>query len=63
MAGVETPLIQNIKPALIYNIIARCSKTKARVGKMILPHGEVDTPVFMIVGTQVWISSRFQSPP
>jgi len=33
-------------------IIAKCSTTKARVGKLSLPHQVVDTPVFMPVGTQ-----------
>lgn len=33
-------------------IIAKCSVTKARVGKVTLPHSVVDTPVFMPVGTQ-----------
>ncbi|KAF5273583.1 hypothetical protein FQR65_LT04581 [Abscondita terminalis] len=37
---------------LIFNVLAECATTKARVGKMILPHGEVNTPVFMPVGTQ-----------
>lgn len=39
--------------SLVYKIIAECKNSKARVGKMILKHGEVDTPVFMPVGTQV----------
>lgn len=41
------------KSPLIFEIIAECGTTKARVGKMTLPHGPVDTPVFMPVGTQV----------
>jgi len=28
------------------------AKNKARVAKLTLPHGEIDTPVFMPVGTQ-----------
>lgn len=39
--------------SLIYEIIAECKFSKARVGKMTLKHGQVDTPVFMPVGTQV----------
>lgn len=42
----------NAKP-LIFNIFDQCKTTKARVGRMTLPHGDVDTPVFMPVGTQV----------
>lgn len=40
-------------PPLIYKVIATCTTTKARVGCMSLRHGNVDTPVFMPVGTQV----------
>lgn len=40
-------------PPLKYKVIAKCGTTKARVGVMTLRHGEVDTPVFMPVGTQV----------
>ncbi|XP_076270021.1 tRNA-guanine transglycosylase [Rhynchophorus ferrugineus] len=42
----------NIKTPLIFEIIGECKTTKARVGRMTLPHGPVDTPVFMPVGTQ-----------
>lgn len=38
--------------ALTFKIIAECSTTKARVGKLTLPHNVVNTPVFMPVGTQ-----------
>lgn len=38
---------------LVYSVIAECKNSKARVGKIVLRHGEVDTPVFMPVGTQV----------
>ncbi|XP_050306850.1 queuine tRNA-ribosyltransferase catalytic subunit [Anthonomus grandis grandis] len=40
------------KSTLIFEIIGECKTTKARVAKMTLPHGPVDTPVFMPVGTQ-----------
>eukprot|EP01137_Pigoraptor_chileana_P013715 Opistho-2@67542 len=39
-------------PALHFNVIARCSTTRAKVAVMTLPHSVVDTPVFMPVGTQ-----------
>lgn len=42
---------------LIYKVIAKCPTTKARVGVMSLVHSDVDTPVFMPVGTQVRLSS------
>jgi len=39
-------------PALTFELIAKCSTTKARVSKIHLPHQVVDAPVFMPVGTQ-----------
>lgn len=33
-------------------VVAQCSATKARAGRLTLPHQVVDTPVFMPVGTQ-----------
>lgn len=41
------------KQSLTFEVLAKCKSTKARVGKMFLTHSEVDTPVFMPVGTQV----------
>ncbi|XP_024941464.1 queuine tRNA-ribosyltransferase catalytic subunit isoform X2 [Cephus cinctus] len=40
------------RPALIFKVITECQTTKARVGKMTVPHHTVDTPVFMPVGTK-----------
>lgn len=37
---------------LQFEIIAKCSVTKARISKMQVLHGTVDTPVFMPVGTK-----------
>lgn len=39
-------------PPLAYQVMAKCPTTKARVGNLLLPHSNVDTPVFMPVGTQ-----------
>jgi hypothetical protein len=41
-----------MKSALLWETVASCSTTKARVAKLALPHGIVDTPVFMPVATQ-----------
>lgn len=41
-----------MKSALTFETLAKCSTTKARVSILTLPHGPVDTPVFMPVGTQ-----------
>lgn len=43
------------EPPLTYKVFAECSTTKARVGVMKLRHSDVDTPVFMPVGTQVYV--------
>lgn len=39
-------------PALKFEIVAKCAVSKARTSKLIMPHGPVDAPVFMPVGTQ-----------
>jgi len=39
-------------PALEFEILKRCKVSRARRCKLTLPHGVVDTPVFMPVGTQ-----------
>ncbi|KAF1813251.1 queuine tRNA-ribosyltransferase [Eremomyces bilateralis CBS 781.70] len=38
--------------ALTFELIAKCSVTKARASLLTLPHGPVQLPVFMPVGTQ-----------
>ncbi|XP_058976258.1 queuine tRNA-ribosyltransferase catalytic subunit-like [Musca domestica] len=42
----------NKVPPLTYKVIAECSASKARAGLMTVRHSEVNTPVFMPVGTQ-----------
>lgn len=37
-------------PALKFEILAKCSTTRARVSRMTLPHGVTYTPAFMPVG-------------
>ncbi|KAJ1973194.1 Queuine tRNA-ribosyltransferase catalytic subunit 1, partial [Dimargaris cristalligena] len=47
------PVLESSRsPALQFEIIARCSTSKARVSKLHLPHFTADTPMFMPVGTQ-----------
>jgi hypothetical protein len=41
------------KTALSFQVKAKCSLSKARSSVMKLLHSDVDTPVFMPVGTQV----------
>lgn len=50
---LSTKIKMTPKVPLTYKVIAECSTTKARVGVMSLIHSDVNTPVFMPVGTQV----------
>jgi len=43
--------------ALQYQLIKKCSTTKARLGKISTPHGEIETPIFMPVGTQATVKT------
>lgn len=49
---MSDPGTMSCSPALTFEIVAKCSVSKARVSRIILPHGLVDAPVFMPVGTQ-----------
>jgi queuine tRNA-ribosyltransferase len=40
-----------------YELIKECSRTKARLGRLHTPHGVIDTPVFMPVGTQATVKA------
>lgn len=44
-----------------YRLIAQCPETGARAGELITPHGVVETPVFMPVGTQATVKAM--TPP
>ena len=37
-------------PALKFTQLAKCSTSLARVGRLWLPHNELETPIFMPVG-------------
>jgi queuine tRNA-ribosyltransferase len=39
-------------PALRFEILSRCTQSRARVGRVTTPHGSFDTPAFMPVGTR-----------
>lgn len=58
-SAIGSNLLEATTPPLTYQVIAECPTTKARVGVMTLRHGNVDTPVFMPVGTQVCMFSWF----
>ncbi|MDI9260547.1 tRNA guanosine(34) transglycosylase Tgt [Alicyclobacillus sendaiensis] len=40
-----------------YELFKRCSQTEARRGRLYTPHGVIDTPVFMPVGTQATVKT------
>ncbi|MGI6225137.1 MAG: tRNA guanosine(34) transglycosylase Tgt [Peptococcales bacterium] len=40
-----------------FELIKECKDTKARVGKFITPHGVIETPIFMPVGTQATVKT------
>jgi len=46
---------------LQFKVLSEDPKTKARLGKLITDHGEVDTPVFMPVGTSGTVKAMAQS--
>jgi queuine tRNA-ribosyltransferase len=39
-------------PQITFEVVAECSQTRARAGLLHTPHGTIETPVFMPVGTQ-----------
>lgn len=41
--------------AIKYELIKTCKQSSARLGKLHTPHGVIDTPVFMPVGTQATV--------
>jgi len=43
--------------AFRFDILARDSRTQARIGRITTPHGEITTPVFMPVGTQAAVKT------
>eukprot|EP00455_Lapot_gusevi_P055698 TRINITY_DN9097_c0_g1_i1.p1 TRINITY_DN9097_c0_g1~~TRINITY_DN9097_c0_g1_i1.p1 ORF type:complete len:470 (-),score=68.03 TRINITY_DN9097_c0_g1_i1:91-1428(-) len=50
--SIPLPPPHNYPSALRYEVIAQCKQTRARASVVHLPHGPVETPVFMPVGTQ-----------
>ncbi len=40
-----------------YELIKECKQSGARLGRLYTPHGEIDTPIFMPVGTQATVKS------
>jgi queuine tRNA-ribosyltransferase len=47
-------------PAVTFEIVAECPRTRARAGVLHTPHGDIETPVFMPVGTQATVKGVAQ---
>ena len=43
--------------AVKYELIKKSNESKARLGKLYTPHGEIETPIFMPVGTQATVKT------
>ena len=43
--------------AIRYELIKECKETGARLGKIHTPHGIIETPIFMPVGTQATVKA------
>ena len=46
-----------MKPAVTYELLHECKQTGARRGIIHTPHGDIQTPIFMPVGTQATVKS------
>lgn len=46
-----------MEPAIRYELLHKDAKTGARRGIVHTPHGDIQTPVFMPVGTQATVKS------
>ena len=46
-----------MKPAVTYELLHICKQTGARRGVIHTPHGDIQTPIFMPVGTQATVKS------
>lgn len=44
-------------PAITFDLIKTCSTSSARLGSLTTPHGSIDTPIFMPVGTQATVKA------
>ena len=47
-------------PQISFELVAECPHTRARAGLLHTPHGDIETPVFMPVGTQATVKGLTQ---
>ena len=52
--------LQSDLPQIGFEIVAECPHTRARAGLLHTPHGTIETPVFMPVGTQATVKGLTQ---
>src|SRR5215813_10758350 len=52
--------LQSKLPQISFEILAECKHTRARTGILHTPHGDIETPVFMPVGTQATVKGLTQ---
>ena len=50
-------IMEQKKHAVTYELLHECKQTGARRGVIHTPHGDIQTPVFMPVGTQATVKS------
>src|ERR1035441_8001038 len=58
-AGYDRPVGPQL-PQISFEIVAECPHTRARAGLLHTPHGTVETPAFMPVGTQATVKGLTQ---
>ena len=46
-----------MKPAIVYELLHEDKNSGARRGIVHTPHGDIETPIFMPVGTQATVKS------
>src|ERR1700690_3382733 len=52
--------LQSKLPQISFEVVGECSTTRARAGLLHTPHGTIETPVFMPVGTQATVKGLTQ---
>jgi queuine tRNA-ribosyltransferase len=59
-AGFAAVPLQLKLPQISFEVVAECPHTRARAGLLHTPHGTIETPVFMPVGTQASVKGLTQ---
>ncbi len=58
--GPRASPLQSKLPQISFEVMAECPHTRARAGILHTPHGDIETPVFMPVGTQATVKGLTQ---